>query len=123
MFAWLKRRQLNEHKKLLFQNIAAATYLIHMFERNDQSEHEITLTMRRNLKESERAAQAFNGEDLIPHDEASKLLDINSELRKVDHYVFQSVTHFDKAYQPSEGWDDYYSNFPLAGSPRSGEST
>jgi hypothetical protein len=105
MFGWWKNRLLNELKKLVFQNSEAVYSLRTLFQSNRQIEH--VLTMCRFEEEISRVAEAFDGKIPLSQADLSKMLDINSELRKIDHFIYQSVTHFDETYQPVIGWDRY----------------
>lgn len=109
MFGWLKRRQLNEHKKLLYQNGAATQHLMALFDVNGQTTQ--VLTMCEFLEENTRIAQSFDGQTPIAYDDLAKLLDINRELRKIDHFIYESAFHFDKTYEPVGGWSHYYDSF------------
>jgi hypothetical protein len=105
IFGWLKNRQIKEHKKLVFQNVLSSRYLLALFGENQQIEE--VQKIREFQRQNDRVANTFSGVNPLPFEDVSALLDINSELRKIDHFVFGNASHFDQTYQPANGWKQF----------------
>ena len=108
MFSWLKRKRLNEQKKLLYQNGLAAGGLQGYF----GAMGELTTVARLQALEEEnrRIALSTPQGHLVSLDDATILLDINKELRRLfDQTATRYVETFDNSHKPILGWDEYLS--------------
>ena len=107
MFSWLKRKRLNEQKKLLYQNGFAAGALQGYF--GGGGDMAIVGRLQEMEEESRRIAlSALEGHFVSP-DDTEILLDMNKELRRLfDQTATRFVDTFDNIYKPSSGWHEYY---------------
>ena len=108
MFGWLKKRQLNEQKKLLFQNgMASSSSLRSYFEAKGDQERVARLKEFEN--ENRRIARAVSDDEVASPEDTRKLLDMNRELRRLfDQTAMRHVGSFDDSYKPILGWNEYY---------------
>lgn len=67
--------------------------------------------MRRFKYENQKKAFLAEEVKTLNRTDRKTLLDINRELRRLDHAVTGSINHFDEIYKPSLGWEDYYNNY------------
>jgi hypothetical protein len=109
MFAWFKKRQSNEQKKLLYQNDRASEFFTGFFE--TRKEREQAALMRRFKYQNQKIAFLAEEVKTLSRTDRKALLKINRELRRLDHAVTGSINHFDESYKPSLGWEDYYNNY------------
>lgn len=108
MFGWLKKRQLNEQKKLLFQNEMASEIMARGYFAQKQDSN--VVAMLENIQaETLRISSLADASSLVPAEETSRLLEMNKSLRKIyDSTAMCHVSGFDDAYRPLLGWDEYY---------------
>lgn len=109
MFAWFKTRQSNEQKKLLYQNDRASEFFVGFFD--TRQEEEKAAVMRHFRYENQKIVFLAEGGKTLSRADRKTLLEINRELRRLDHVLTGSINHFDEVYKPGLGWHDYYSNY------------
>lgn len=104
MFGWLKKKQKNELRKLFYQNLLAADFLIVFFAVT--GEVATVVRLRKFQDDTRRIASSSDGRP-VSHDDLHALLAINWELRRL-HEGTADWKSFDQAFQPLENWDAYY---------------
>src|ERR1700720_3501447 len=121
MFGWLRRRQINKQKKLIFQNGQASELLATLFE--SLGDAKTTTRLQDFQKENRRIAlSVFDGEGAMPED-LRRLLDMNRELRHL-HELWERTRgetrvrelmgappkrpDFDEDFKPALGWKNFF---------------
>jgi hypothetical protein len=110
MFAWLKRRHLNLQKRMIFQNNAASEALEQFYATHRNPTE--ALAMKRLGEINRLVAAEFDGKTSLPNKHLRTLLAVNKELHRHDLHLFKNSMHFDEAYRPAPGWEDFYNAFP-----------
>lgn len=122
MFAWLRRKQINEQKKLLFQNHAAASggMAAYFQQIGDTATLDLLAAIQ---KENRRVALTFDGSAAVSPEDLRLLVKMNDELRLLFHeaetkggegrlraLMGQPAKRpdFDARYKPLLGWKRYY---------------
>lgn len=108
MFGWLKRRQIKEQLKLLYQNNSAVSYLLGYFD--EKQDVEVSGWLRQVEKQLQAVAGATaGGREAGKPEELQWLLETNRKLRKLYEGSFGArLASFDKSHSPAQGWHAYF---------------
>ncbi|WP_156029635.1 hypothetical protein [Ancylobacter sp. FA202] len=108
MFGWLKKRRLNEQKKLIFQNGMASEIMARGYFAQRQDSNVVDI-LDKIQAETSRISSLVDANSLVSTEETARLLEMNKVLRRIyDSTAMRHVSGFDDAYRPLLGWDELY---------------
>ena len=132
MFGWLRKRERNEHLKMLKQNELASMYLIEFQENSIESGLsddrglldilELSLFATRNYQEDMKSFRIMKPEVLDDQFTANKNLRRLFDEVMIGKRAFaksfgsasEKLEKFDDKFRPNEGWDVYYRHFGIS---------
>jgi hypothetical protein len=107
MFGWIKKAQINEQRKLVFQNRHAIPALKAYFESSNA--RELLPLLDGYEEETHRVSLLAMEQGILSPADLKVLFEINGELRKF--YMQTSlrfIKAFDENYRPILGWKAFY---------------
>ena len=109
MFRWLKRRLINEHRKLLFQNDRASNDSELRLRLRFNGQHDLADRLISIAETATRMSSEGVPTNGLSPDETELGLKLNKELRYLFEMAYSArPSDFDPKYVPLGGWDFYF---------------